>query len=96
MRNLYTLPPFENDAELDAALQKAMTTRTSAYDSHPAPCDRVVYIERVVSPGFDQHDPRPVWDLFPVSTSLQEEMTELVVSNLHAIGITWQVGAKSL
>jgi Zn-dependent protease with chaperone function len=97
LNNLYTLPAVDGDAELEAAFQKVMTSPTSVYDSHPAPVDRLAYLEKVRQPGYDQSDPRPAWDLLPSLSFLQERMTGEIFSRLHARGIDWpiQPGAQT-
>jgi Zn-dependent protease with chaperone function len=92
LRNLYTLPPVENNTDVETAFQKAMTTRTSAYDSHPSPCDRMRFLEKAqISSSIDQHDPHPVWELLSISTNLQVEMTGLVIKNLKSMGAYWPI-----
>ena len=95
LNNLYALPLLENNPDLEAAFQKAMNTPTSAYDSHPAPCERLAYIERIRNNGYDHRDTRPAWDLLSSSATLQEEMTEEVVSNLRAKGAYWTVTGQA-
>jgi Zn-dependent protease with chaperone function len=75
--NLYDLPL---DADLQGELQKqfdsAMNRQTSQYDSHPAPHERIAWIERMHIPYSPLHDNQQLsLYLFPNPEDLQREMT---------------------
>jgi Zn-dependent protease with chaperone function/Flp pilus assembly protein TadD len=77
VNNLYDLPM---DADLQGELQKqlddVMNRSTSQYDSHPAPHERILLIERMHIPLSPILDNRlPALNLFPNPEELQREMT---------------------
>lgn len=86
LANLYSLPPLETGtsrAEFEAQLKVLMERPTSAYDSHPAPKDRLELLTALGSRSSQFGDDEPVWSLIPEADQLQAEMTALVQRNLE-------------
>jgi Zn-dependent protease with chaperone function len=83
--NLYNLPMLENlSGELEKQFEEAMERTTSKYDSHPAPQERIAWIERLHIPYYPiQDNPKPALLLFPNPEDLQREMTSQITSNLR-------------
>jgi Zn-dependent protease with chaperone function len=71
-------PPEVTKEAIDEALQAALQQKGSAYDSHPAPAQRIAWVERVASPAEVDDDGAPAWDLLDERDTLQAQMTELV------------------
>jgi hypothetical protein len=72
-------PEVTQGAAIDEALRAALEEKGSAYDSHPAPAQRIAWVERAAA----QHaevvdDGAPAWDLLDDRDALQAQMTELV------------------
>jgi Zn-dependent protease with chaperone function len=88
LRNLYTLHTA-GEAELPTDLidkeTKILERPTSAYDSHPAPRDRIALLERLASAGSGDEVSEPVWDLFADPQALQDEMTGHVATVVRAM-----------
>ncbi len=82
--NLYDVPlQDKQETEMLLEFEKAMTRSTSAYDSHPAPKDRISYIEKLNIPYSPIHDnPRPALELFSNPDELQREMTLEITKRL--------------
>jgi len=83
--NLYDLPPQENvQDELEKQVEEAMSRRTSQYDSHPAPKERIELIESLRVPYSPVQDNRlPALRLFPNPEELQRELTAQVMKNIR-------------
>jgi Zn-dependent protease with chaperone function/tetratricopeptide (TPR) repeat protein len=77
VNNLYDLQMDENlQGELQKQLDDAMNRQTSQYDSHPAPRERIAWIERMHIPLSPVLDNRlPALNLFPNPEELQRTMT---------------------
>ena len=75
--NLYDLPMDTRlQGELQKQLDEVMNRPTSQYDSHPAPHERIAWIERMhlpLSPVLDNRTPALL--LLPNPDALQREMT---------------------
>jgi len=86
VNNLYSLPVEESlQGELDKQLEETMKRATSQYDSHPAPHERIAWIERLRIPYSAMHDnPQPALRLFPNPEELQREMTAQIMKNVRA------------
>jgi Zn-dependent protease with chaperone function len=82
LHNLYTLPPLEDTCALEKALAHTMTRPSSAYNSHPAPHDRLALIECIQTDNPPEDDPRPAWDLIEHAARVQEEATALLGKRL--------------
>lgn len=83
--NLYALPPIdqgEQQTELEAEVEQAMNRPTSAYDSHPAPKDRLALLAELQSRTSAFGDDAPASDLLPNLVGLQTEMTMRVQRQL--------------
>jgi Zn-dependent protease with chaperone function len=86
LKNLYTLPVVEKDADLEVTFQEIMQQKTSPYASHPSPAERLEYIQMIPNGNRLETDPRPVWNLFPDATGIQLELTRNVEDNLRSQG----------
>ena len=75
--NLYDLPlKDELSGELNRQYLEEMNRTTSEYDSHPAPKERLAWVERLHIPYSVMTDNRqPVLDLLPNAEVLQRKMT---------------------
>jgi hypothetical protein len=85
VHNLYNLQMQEGlQGELDRQFEEAMNRVTSEYDSHPAPGERIQWIERLRVPYSPlQDDPRPALHLFPNPEALQVELTAELMSRVQ-------------
>ncbi len=83
LHNLYELPPVKNTADFEQKLAELMGRPSSAYDSHPAPRDRIALIQQIKVKGFFDYDPRPAWDLIPHAALLKEEFTATIEKRLR-------------
>lgn len=86
--NLYTLPLDANlNDEFQKRFDESMNRQTSQYDSHPAPRERIAWIERVHAPYSTMRDNRvPALDLFPNPEDLQRELTADLMKNVVRTG----------
>jgi Zn-dependent protease with chaperone function len=84
VNNLYDLPlGADLQGELQKQLDDTMNRQTSQYDSHPAPHERIAWVERMhipLSPVLDNK--LPALDLFPNPEELQREMTAELMKNV--------------
>lgn len=82
--NLYDLPMRADlTGELETQYEEAMKRVTSQYDSHPAPQERITWIERLHAPYNPMQDnPRPALSLFPNPEDLQREMTSQIIDDI--------------
>lgn len=85
VNNLYDLPMQEKlKGELEKQLDEAMSRSTSQYDSHPAPQERIAWIERLNIPySAVQDNPQPALQLFPNPEQLQREMTAQIMKSVR-------------
>ena len=60
---------------VEEAFEQALKQKTSAYDSHPAPRDRIELVERLRNAPDLEDDGTPAWSLFSDPVRLQEAMT---------------------
>jgi Zn-dependent protease with chaperone function/tetratricopeptide (TPR) repeat protein len=88
VNNLYDLPMDENlQGELQKQLDDAMNRQTSQYDSHPAPHERIAWIEGMHIPLSPVLDNRlPALHLFPNPEELQREMTAELMKKVVKAG----------
>ena len=86
LQNLYALPPLEDAGALEKALAEKLSRQSSAYDSHPAPHDRLALIERIQAEDTVDDDPRPAWDLIEHAGRFQQEATALLEKKLLRSG----------
>jgi hypothetical protein len=59
-----------------------MSRPSSAYDSHPAPRERIALLEQLNLTDSFEKNPALVWDLLPDTPALQAEMTGVIQANL--------------
>ena len=69
-----------------------MEADPSAYDSHPAPRDRIAWVHRLATANAESSadDHQPVWSLFEDRDALERRMTDHIraaVEANHGIGI---------
>jgi Zn-dependent protease with chaperone function/tetratricopeptide (TPR) repeat protein len=84
--NLYALPSPQDELDrkrLKVEEDEVMSRPTSAYDSHPAPRERIVLVEKLQAEVDIQENPAPVWDLLPNAEDLQAEMTAMVQEDVR-------------
>jgi hypothetical protein len=55
-----------------------MSRPTSAYDSHPAPCQRIALLEQLQVPDQAEEDPQPACELLSNAAQLQAEMMDVM------------------
>lgn len=87
--NLYTLQSESANSnlqsDLDKQLEEQMTRSTSEYDSHPAPQQRIAWVERLNIPYHSIDDSsRPALELLPNPEDLQRELTSQVMKNIRS------------
>ena len=84
INNLYDLPmDTKLQGEMQKQLDNAMNRPTSQYDSHPAPHERIAWIERMHIPLSPILDNRlPALNLFPNPEELQRNMTTELMKNV--------------
>lgn len=85
--NLYQAEPDEDlENEIDQHFQGAMQHVTSQYDSHPAPHERIAWIQRLNAQAATIHyNDYPVTDLLPDPERLQSEMTSELTKNVRIL-----------
>lgn len=83
--NLYILQPDDTlDGELNRQLDEQMNRPTSQYDSHPAPHERIAWIERLNIPYHSIEDTsRSALELLPNPEELQRALTAEVMKNVR-------------
>jgi Zn-dependent protease with chaperone function len=79
--NIYELPLLETlSGEMEKQIEAEMNRVTSQYDSHPAPKERIEWIERLHIPYSPMQDNnQPTLYLFPNAESIQREMTSRII-----------------
>jgi Zn-dependent protease with chaperone function len=82
--NLYVAPEAGavNVAEVDAAIEKAMTDPGSPYDSHPPVARRIDWVARFQTPAAAAALTAPAWSLFSERARIEAEMTDVVNKRL--------------
>ncbi|HUH99319.1 MAG TPA: M48 family metalloprotease [Anaerolineales bacterium] len=85
VHDLYDLPLDPKlQGELNRKFEDAIERTTSAYDSHPAPHERIAWIERLHSPHFSLADEQlPALDIVPDPEALKIEMTGQLMKNVR-------------
>jgi Zn-dependent protease with chaperone function len=87
LSNLYAHQPAEplSAAEVEEAVKAALRAKPTAYDSHPAPADRVAWARALAAPGTPPaaDDDDLVWGLFDGRAALEEELTAVVRENIR-------------
>lgn len=83
--SLYVAPEAGavNDADVDAAIAKAMTDAGSPYDSHPPVARRIDWVSRFETPAAAAALTGPAWALFPDRARIEGEMTGVVNKRLY-------------
>jgi len=85
--NLYTYQPASglNEAEVQTAVEAAMTREPSPYDSHPRPVDRFAWVEalEVTDEPPTAQDDMPAWGLFDDREAVERFFTDLVRKNIY-------------
>jgi Zn-dependent protease with chaperone function len=92
LANLYAFTPDEpiSAESLDRSVAEAMTRPATAYDSHPSPADRIVWLTKLAAPGppGSADDAIDAWLLVGERAALEERMTEAVRAQLAQRGIS--------
>lgn len=89
LTNLYEPQPIpaELEGKIEEHVQKAIDAEPSPYDSHPSPRDRFAWVAALEAPLEPTSDAtQPAWGLFDGRAELEQQMTELVLSNAQAAG----------
>ncbi|APR86392.1 Zn-dependent protease with chaperone function [Minicystis rosea] len=85
--NLYAYKPDDGPrAEtIDEAFEDAMSREPSAYDSHPAPSDRIAWVRAlaVPPPAPCEADQALVWTLFADRKKVERQMTDVVRAQIR-------------
>lgn len=85
LRNLYASAAGQalDEAEVQRALEEALSAEPSPYDSHPRPADRMAWVGDVPSAhGRGLDDGAPAWSLFADREALERRLTEEVRANV--------------
>ncbi len=83
--NFYDLPmPEVVSKEVEQQYDEALKRTTTPYDTHPAPGERIQWIEDLHVPYSPMHDnPAPALHLFPNPEELQRELTARINQDLR-------------
>jgi Zn-dependent protease with chaperone function len=85
LENLWAAGLTSNDSAEE--LEKAMNREPSPYDSHPAPRDRIRWVEGTKGTHEEGSSEATAWDLFADRKHQEREMTLLVYQNLAMAGV---------
>jgi Zn-dependent protease with chaperone function len=89
LSNLWSPPASAPEhASASEKLQAALSRKPSPYDSHPAPSDRIRWVEQI--PGAVLPSPEPnatAWTIFSDRAAQERELTLLVYQHLAASGV---------
>jgi Zn-dependent protease with chaperone function len=69
---------------IEEAYQEALSAPTSDYDSHPAPAQRLAWVDRMTGAPSPTPETSEAWSLFPEKGRIQELMTSQVGARLQA------------
>lgn len=85
--NLYRFQPLaaRSQQEVAEAIEQALRREPSAYDSHPAPADRIAWVHRLATPEAESSadDRDPVWSVFEDRDELERLMTAEIRKLVH-------------
>ena len=78
LANFYRYEPREpvDDAEVEDAIAEVLGREPSVHDSHPAPKDRIAWVEALGAIGEGGHNDDEAWSLFEDREALEELMTD--------------------
>lgn len=86
--NLYRYEPDQkrhSDADIATKIEQELAREPSAYDSHPAPRQRLEWATQLAVPRNSQpEDGAPVWELFADREELERAMTTTVRERIYA------------
>jgi Zn-dependent protease with chaperone function len=86
LANLYTYEPGKptGPADIERAVQAALFAKPSPYDSHPAPADRLAWVQALGAPptASAAEDAAEVWTLMAGREDLEKQMTYRVRENI--------------
>ncbi len=84
LANLYTYAPAEQAGDVGQAVEEALNTPASPYDSHPSPAERFTLVRALPqrSRRLEPDDDAEVWSLFTDPAGLQHAMTAQVRENV--------------
>ena len=86
LANLYRHEPEKKPKKkaVRQAIEEVLAAEPSPYDSHPAPRDRIAWVEALGAPGPDGEDGEvDAWSLFENREELEEQMTAEVRARVH-------------
>jgi Zn-dependent protease with chaperone function len=89
LSNLWSPPaPALEPASASEKLEAALSRKPSPYDSHPAPADRIRWVERISGTAESPEEPSvTAWTLFSDRAAQERELTLLVYQQLAASGV---------
>lgn len=87
LANFYRYTPAQaDDADaIERAIEEELTREPTAYDSHPAPRDRIAWVSALASSGEGSPDPSEAWSVFTDREALERLLTAEIRHNL-AVG----------
>ncbi len=85
LANLYTYSPQENpeQKELERAVTDAMQQQPSPYSSHPAPSDRIRWVQALAVECAGADDDAEAWSLFEDRAEIERWMTACIRRNVQ-------------
>jgi Zn-dependent protease with chaperone function len=85
LRNLYRYEPGKpiDAAEVDAAVEKALTEPASPYDSHPSPAERFALVHKLVGVPEPEDDGGLALSLFDDHEAIEQAMTREVKTRVE-------------
>ena len=95
LANLYAFRPSKPPAEgeVEGAVQEALQSPASPYDSHPSFGERIAWVRAMsaAGDGASSEDAREAWSLFPDREAIERAMTDVIRLNVrlaHGVEIT--------
>jgi Zn-dependent protease with chaperone function len=89
LSNLWSPPTATAEpASASEKLQAALSRKPSPYDSHPAPSDRIRWVEQILGTALPSSEPSATaWSIFSDRAAQERELTLLVYQQLAASGV---------
>jgi Zn-dependent protease with chaperone function len=84
LTNFYTYEAAQkiDAAEIDRVIEAELNREPTAYDSHPAPRDRIAWVTALGAGGEGQDDGSNAWSLFEDRDALERAMTDEIRVNV--------------
>jgi Zn-dependent protease with chaperone function len=98
LANFYRYAPARaaDEGEIDRAIEEALAREPTAYDSHPAPRDRIAWVTALGTSGEGAADASDAWSLFADREALERLLTAEIRQNLAmAYGVAIPDGSAS-